>query len=169
MSASAESTIPEVHYEPDCQPEQLRQVLSSLDRVSTVTGQKAIPLRRNARHLYRTTVIVERQVAAEFFETVRREIFHVTARNVSTSGLGFITPALFVPRKSSEDAAPVRAEEVFQLGMPIKVTLGQTRGKKPVLDASIIRVLQVNPEFFEIGVAFAARKGSSLEQASDSA
>src|SRR6476620_4445257 len=96
MKPATKFKIAEVHYEPDCPPEQVIHVLSALDRWSGRTARQVAHLRANDRHDYRTTVIIEPSVPAAPGEVALRQVFHVPTRNVSKAGLGFVAPPAFM-------------------------------------------------------------------------
>jgi hypothetical protein len=51
MDPISENFIAEIHYEPDCTPEQVAHVLSALDRWSGRTARHVTHLRANERHV----------------------------------------------------------------------------------------------------------------------
>jgi hypothetical protein len=159
MTTTTHQVLTEVHYDPDCNPEQLEQVLRALDQWSDRTARHVTHLRQNDRHSYRTTVTVEPQpgkpAAARF-----RQVFHVQARNVSKNGLGFVAPPVFMPRVLCDETPLVRSEIIFGVGAPLKVRL-QAPGRQPLaLNAEITRLRLVHFGFFDIGVRFLARDGA---------
>src|SRR5439155_19006210 len=129
MKQTAEPNVAEVHYEPDCPPEQVTHVLSALDRWSGRTARQVAHLRTNDRHDYRTTVIIEPNEPAAPGELVLRQVFHVPTRNVSKAGLGFVAPPVFMTRQPAAAASLVRTETIFKIGTTIKVKLGPSDGK----------------------------------------
>jgi hypothetical protein len=145
-----------MQYQPDCSPEQIEQVLSSLDRWSSRTGKHVTHQRAADRHNYRTTVIVEPN-DPQLPDSAPRRLFHVPTRNVSKTGLGFVIPPMFLPRLLSDATPLVHAEAAFRVGMKIKVTLGPPTGNMPQLWGEIVRMRQVHLGFFEIGVQFVDR------------
>src|SRR3954468_17860982 len=116
MSQSAKTAINEAHYDPDCTPEQVTQVLSALDRWSGRTARHVMHQRSNDRHNYRTSVIIEASGPATAPGAATRKIFHVPTRNVSKAGLGFIAPPVFMPRVMSDRTLLVRTELMFRVG-----------------------------------------------------
>jgi len=165
MTTSVNITVADVHYEPDCSPEQLIQVLSAMDRWSGMTGQHIIQQRTSDRHHYRTTLSIERVNAAAKQSGPRRQVFHVAARNVSKSGLGFIAPPAFLPRMLSEETPLLRTDAIFLPGTPVTVNLGPVAGKIPPISGVITRVRPVQLGFFEIGVKFVSRDASAPNSA----
>lgn len=156
MSQTDQTNIVEVHYEPDCSPEQIEHVLAALDRWSRRTGKHVTHRRASDRHAYRTTVMVE-PVQAVGASTAVRQFFHVPTRNVSKTGLGFVAPPLFMPKMMSDATPLIRGESAFKVGMKIKVTLGPPTGMMPTLCGEIVRVRPVHLGFLEIGVQFLDR------------
>jgi hypothetical protein len=156
MSQTDQTNIVEVHYESDCSTEQIEHVLAALDRWSRRTGKHVTHQRASDRHAYRTTVIVEPNEQNGASSTLR-QFFHVPARNVSKTGLGFIAPPIFIPKMLSDATPLIRAESAFKLGMKIKVTLGPPTGMMPTLCGEIVRVRPVHLGFLEIGVQFLDR------------
>jgi hypothetical protein len=166
MTLAVETPCAEMHYDPDCSPEQIEQVLSSLDRWSGRTAKHVTHQRASDRHNYRTTVIVEPS-DPQSPESAPRRLFHVPTRNVSKTGLGFIVPPVYLPRLLSDATPLVHAEAVFRVGSKIKVTLGPPTGTMPQLWAEIVRLRPVHLGFFEIGVRFLDR-GPGESPGSDS-
>ena len=158
MNTLPEQTITEVHYEPDCAPEQLAHVLSALDRWSGRTSGHVTHLRSNDRHDYRTTVIIELTNPSTDEDGILRQVFHVPTRNVSKAGLGFVAPSVFVAKLLSDKTPLVRSEVVFRVGAKIKVRLGPADGKMPTLSAEITRLRPVHIGFFDVGVRFISRE-----------
>lgn len=158
MNPTSDETIAEVHYEPDCAPEQVAHVLSALDRWSGRTAKHVTHLRSNDRHNYRTTVIIEPSDPPVPADRIIRQVFHVPTRNVSKAGLGFVAPPVFTPRMLSDETPLIRSEVIFRVGAKIKVKLGPTDGKMPSLSAEIIRLRPVYFGFFDVGVRFIARE-----------
>jgi hypothetical protein len=156
MSQTDQITIAEMHYEPDCSPEQVEQVVSALDRWSKRTAKHVTHQRVSDRHAYRTTVIVEPcdSIASE---SELRQLFHVPTRNVSKTGLGILVPPIFLPKLLSDATPLIRSESAFRVGMKIKVTLGPPTGMMPTLCAEIVRVRPVHLGFLEVGVRFLDR------------
>ena len=154
-------TQAETHYEPDCSPEQIEQVLCALDRWSDRTSKHVTYQRASDRHDYRTTIIVE--ISEPTLSEGPRQLFHVPTRNVSKTGIGFIAPPVFLPRLLSDSTPLIRTETVFRPGLKIKVTLGSPTGTMPTLCAEIVRCRTVHFGFFEIGVRFLDRELSSLQ------
>jgi hypothetical protein len=159
MSATAQPDVVEVHYEPDCAPEQVMQVLSALDRWSGRTARHITHSRTNDRHNYRTTVILEPGGADLPAAQITRHVFHVPTRNVSKAGLGFIAPPVFLPRLLSDATPLLRADVIFRVGTRLKVKLGPANGRMPTLSAVIMRLRPVHFGFFDVGVRFVAREG----------
>jgi hypothetical protein len=157
MSQTTKPNVTEVHYEPDCAPEQVAQVLSALDRSSRRAARDVTHVRSNDRHAYRTTVIIEPGGAGAHGEPALRQVFHVPTRNVSKTGLGFVAPAVFVPRAGSA-AAPVRSENAFRVGTQVKIKLGPSTGKMPTLSAVITRFRPVHFGFFDVGIRFVSHE-----------
>jgi PilZ domain-containing protein len=147
----------EVQYAPDCSPEQIEEVLSSLDRWSERTAKHVVHRRRAKRHQYHTNVTVELYDGQDA-DATPRQTFTVTTRNLSKTGLGLVIPPVLVPRLLSDATPLVRSEAVFQVGMKIRVTLGPPTGIMPTLWAEIVRVRPVHFGFFEIGVRFLDRE-----------
>jgi len=156
MSQTEQTNIIEVHYEPDCPPEQIEHVLAALDRWSRRTAKHVTHQRASDRHAYRTTVMVEPSEPATAGSTLR-QLFHVPTRNVSKTGLGFVASPVFMPRLLSDTTPFVRGEAAFRVGMKIKVTLGPPTGMMPTLCGEIVRVRPVHLGFLEIGVRFLDR------------
>ena len=156
MSQTDQTETIEVHYEPDCAPEQIEHVLAALDRWSRRTGKHVTHQRASDRHAYRTTVIVEPSESATPNSTLR-QFFHVPTRNVSKTGLGFVVPPLFIPKMLSDTTPLVRGESAFRVGMKIKVTLGPPTGLMPTICGEIVRVRPVHLGFLEVGVRFLDR------------
>jgi len=156
MSQTAQPTIAEIDYEPDCSPEQVIQVLSALDRWSSRTARDVPQKRASERHDYRTTVILEPLGDATAGGQRVRQVFHIPTRNVSKEGLGFVAPPVFLPRQISDNTPPVRTEIMFQVGTKVKVKLGPPGGSMPTLSAVITRLRPVNFGFFDVGVRFIA-------------
>jgi hypothetical protein len=156
MSRISDRYTAEVHYEPDCPPEMVRQVLAALDRWSDRTGNHVTHARASERHDYRTNVIVEASDPAVFGGSSFRRVFHVPARNVSKTGLGFVAPPVFVPRMSSDATPLMRADVIFRLGAKVKVTLGLVSDKTRTLTGEIIRVRPIHHGFLDVGVRFVA-------------
>src|SRR4029078_3782541 len=129
MSQNAETDIHEAHYDPDCSPEQVMQVLSALDRWGARSARHVFYQRSNDRHNYRTSVIIEPSGPAVAGETTMRKIFHVPTRSVSKTGLGFVAPPVFMPRVVSDRTLLVRTELVFRVGTQVKIKLGSADGK----------------------------------------
>ena len=158
MSQTAETDIHEAHYDPDCSPEQVMQVLSALDRWSGRTARHVMHQRGNDRHNYRTSVIIEPSGPAEAGAAATRKIFHVPTRNVSKAGLGFVAPPVFMPRVISDRTLLVRTELMFRVGTQVKVKLGSADGKMPTLSGVIMRLRPIHFGFFDVGVRFVARE-----------
>jgi hypothetical protein len=154
MSQTAKSKITEVHYEPDCPPEKVTQVLSALDRSSGRSARNVTHLRATDRHAYRTTVIIEPNESPASDEPLVRQVFHVPTRNVSKTGLGFVAPPVFRPSSVSDATPFLRSEIRFRVGTQIKVKLGPPTGKVPTLSAVITRLRPVQFGFFDVGVRF---------------
>jgi len=158
MNTTSEYTCTEVHYEPDCSPEQLTHVLSALDRWSGRTAKHVTHLRSNDRHNYRTTVIIEPSIPVTPVDRLVKQVFHVPTRNVSKAGLGFVASPVFAPRMVSDKTPLLRSEAIFRVGAKIKVKLGPPDGKMPTLSAEITRLRPVHFGFFDVGVRFIARE-----------
>jgi hypothetical protein len=157
MSHSVETDISEVHYDPECTPEQIVQVLSALDRWSGRTAKHVMHQRKSDRHNYRTSVIIE--AGEERSGTAGlRKIFHVSTRNVSKAGLGFVAPPIFMPRVLSDRTLLVRTEAMFRVGTQVKVKLGSADGKMPTLGGVVMRLRPIHFGFFDVGVRFVARE-----------
>ena len=157
MSHPVETGIAEAHYDPDCTPEQIVQVLSALDRWSGRTARHVMHQRKSDRHNYRTSVIIEageEQPGA----AASRKIFHVPTRNVSKAGLGFVAPPVFMPRVLSDRTLLVRTELMFRVGTQVKVKLGSADGKMPTLSGVVMRLRPIHFGFFDVGIRFVARE-----------
>jgi hypothetical protein len=155
-----ESLLTEVHYDPDCNPEQLEQVLRALDQWSDRTARHVTHKRRSDRHNYRMTVFIERQ-PGQAGSAPFQQIFHVPARNVSKTGLGFVAPPVFMPRLLCDETPLVRSEIIFRVGAPIRVRLPALGRSLPTLRGEIMRLRLVHFGFFDIGVRFLAREEAS--------
>jgi hypothetical protein len=156
MTATCETPLQEIHYEPDCSPDELRQVIGVLERWSRRTRKHVTHVRASHRHEYRTTVLVETsEITAD---GPARRLFHVPARNVSKTGLGIIAPPVFVPKLLSDTTPLLRADTVFRLGAKVKLVLGSQLPNAPVVIAEVIRVRLIHHGFFDIGVRFLARE-----------
>jgi hypothetical protein len=158
MDPVSEKTIAEIHYEPDCAPEQVAHVLSALDRWSGRTAKHVTHLRATERHDYRTTVIVEPSDPTAPAERAIRQVLHVPTRNVSKAGIGFVAPPVFTPRVLSDDTPLLRSDVIFRVGAKIKVKLGPADGKMPSLTAEVTRLRPVYFGFFDVGVRFIERE-----------
>jgi hypothetical protein len=158
MDPISESTIAEIHYEPDCAPEQVAHVLSALDRWSGRTAKHVTHLRASERHDYRTTVIVEPSDPTGPPDQAVRQVLHVSTRNVSKAGLGFVAPPVFTPRMLSDATPLLRSEDIFRVGAKIKVKLGPADGKMPMLTGEVTRLRPVYFGFFDVGVRFITRE-----------
>src|SRR5262249_53467829 len=141
-----------------CTPEQVMQVLSALDRWSGRTARHVMHQRGSDRHNYRTSVIIEPSAPAVPGEAVMRKIFHVPTRNVSKAGLGFVAPAVFMPRVVCDRTLLVRTELAFRVGTQVKIKLGSADGKMPTLSGVIMRLRPIHFGFFDVGVRFVARE-----------
>ena len=160
MTTTQNHLLTEVHYDPDCKPEQLDQVLHALDQWSDRTARHVNHKRTSDRHNYRTTVTIEPS-PNQPHSAPYRQVFQVQARNVSKSGLGFVAPAVFMPRLLCDETPLVRSELIFRVGAPLTVRL-QGRGQKRLdLKAEVMRLRLVHFGFFDIGVRFLARDDAS--------
>jgi hypothetical protein len=157
MSQLAEIDVGEIHYEPDCPPEQIADVLLALDRWSGRTSEHVTHLRSGDRHEYRTTVTIETSSALSAGNEPPRLVFHVPSRNVSKAGLGMVVPPVFIPRLLSDETPLLRAETVFRVGTRIKITLGRGESSLPVVNGEVIRLRPIHFGFFDVGVRFVAR------------
>jgi hypothetical protein len=151
------AAVTEVHYDPDCDPEQLEQVLRALDQWSHRTARHVTHKRRTDRHSYRTTVFIEPQSVAAAAPAIR-QVFHVPTRNVSKSGLGFIAPPVFMPRLLCDETPLVRSETIFRVGARIRLRLQAADREMPTLSGEIKRLRLVHFGFYDIGVRFLARE-----------
>jgi hypothetical protein len=158
MRRTTDLYVAEVHYEPDCPPEQVMHVLSALDRWSGRTARQVAHLRATDRHDYRTTVIIEPNKQAAAGEGLMRQVFHVPTRNVSKAGLGFLAPPVFMTQQPTDVAPLVRTDEIFQVGTAVKVMLGPSDAAMPTLKAVVTRLRPVHFGFFDVGIRFTARE-----------
>lgn len=159
MSTTATLTFVEVEYDPDCTQQEFAEVLASLDRWSGRTQGHVNYLRRFERHNYRTNVIVAKCESPPPSGTPAYELrFQVMGRNLSQSGLGFLSPPLFVPRLLSDETTFVRGELAFQLGTEVKVKLSNRSGPTLLVRADVTRIRTVHAGFLEVGLAFIERK-----------
>lgn len=156
MTTTHEPRLTEIDYDPDCNPEQLAQVLHALDQWSDRTSGHVIHQRSSDRHHYRTTIAIEPEPSPSHSPPFR-QIFHVPARNVSKSGLGFVAPPLFMPRLLSDETPLVRSEHIFRVGATLKIQLHAPGKTMPTLRAEVARLRPVHFGFFDIGVRFLAR------------
>lgn len=147
----------EVHYDPDCNPDHLEQVLRALDQWSSRTARHVTHQRRSDRHDFRSVVYIEPRAGVPGALPIR-QIFHVTTRNVSKTGLGFVAPPVFMPRLLSDDTPLVRSEVIFREGAHVKIRLQAGDREMPTLSAEISRLRLVHFGFFDIGVRFLARE-----------
>jgi hypothetical protein len=157
MNEATPNQVVEVVYEPDCPREQVEQALAALARWSGRVSRHALKQRRSDRHDYPVTIVIEVVETASPQCVPVRRIFHVTARNISRAGLGFIAPAVFVPQQA--DRFPlIRSEATFQVGAGIKVRMPSTTTSMPPLQAVITRIRPINFGFLDVGVRFLARE-----------
>jgi hypothetical protein len=149
----------EIEYDPDCTPEQVEQVLLSLDRWSVRTAGHVNHHRGAERHDLRTVVIVEGSPPTPENGCLR-QIFHIPTRNLSQKGLGLIVPPVFVPRVLSDATPLVRTDTVFRVGQEIKIRFGPEGTTLPALRGVIVRMRVVHLGFWELGVQLTARDGT---------
>lgn len=163
MNATAVPTFVEVEYDPDCTPQQFAEVLASLDRWSVRTQDHVTYLRKCERHDYRTSVVVARCEVPPLAGTpVSKLMFQVMGRNLSQSGLGFLSPPVFVPRLLSDETPLVRGEFAFRLGIEVNVKLVPKVGPPLLVRASVTRIRPVQGGFTEVGIAFIEREQLAL-------
>jgi hypothetical protein len=139
------------------EPQEVVQVLDALDRViQRSTGNQAGKQREFERQPYLTPVLIAQNNKIRLPDG-SRAMFHVMGRNLSTSGLGLLSPLVFEPEIPCREAPTLRGVNIFRDGALLEVGLRKPCGNTLWLSATVIRSRTVQHDFLDVGLQFNAR------------
>jgi len=165
-TSKAPNASPAIVYLPDCTTEQSAQVHALLDWWSSRNERSVAHLRQHERRDYRGPAILEMPLASvepHVEDHGQVVAFHVLARSLSASGLGFIAPGWFVPQLISDETALINTELAFRAGRLVTVRLPRGDAPALVVMGQVARIRPIHHGFFDIGVRFISRASAPVD------
>lgn len=138
-------------------PQEVVQVLDALDRSGhRVNGNHPSQRREYERKQYLTPVLVSQNRKIRLPDG-SRAMLHVMGRNLSTTGLGLLSPLLFEPENPCREAPTLKGVNIFRDGATLEIGLRKPCGNTLWLSATVIRSRTVQHDFLDVGLRFNAR------------
>jgi hypothetical protein len=154
---AAASPLESFHrYQAVWDPEELKQVLRDLERMSERSGVKQFEGSRRYERKPCSGVVVVRPHRDTRLRCGSRASLEIVARNLSQSGIGVLAPMQFESAEISKEPI-LRALDVFRDGALLEIGLKRSCGKSLWLSATVVRARIVQHDFLDIGLKFNSR------------